>query len=93
MKYFNLDQLIGGYFNEDFDYWGNTIEELVRACASGCTPEIIRATVAEIDQFKSDHAENLDAAFEEFGMQFDLTLSGHTTESFLDEVKRLLLSK
>lgn len=93
MKYFNLDQLIGVYFNEDFDYWGNTIEELVRACASGCTQEMIQATVAEIDQFKNDHAENLDAAFEEFGMQFDLTLSGHTTESFLDEVKRLLLSE
>jgi len=94
MKYFNLDQLIGGYFNEDFDYWGNTIEELVRACASGCTPEMIRTTVAEIDQFKNDHAENLDTAFdEEFGMQFDLTLSGHTTASFLDELKRLLLGE
>ncbi|MFT4064979.1 contact-dependent growth inhibition system immunity protein [Paraburkholderia sp.] len=94
MKYFNLDQLIGVYFNEDFDYWGNTIEELVRACASASTPEMINATVAEIDQFKSDHAGNLDAAFEEnFGRQFDPTLWGHTAESFLDELKRLLLSE
>ncbi|KXU90311.1 hypothetical protein CI15_03645 [Paraburkholderia monticola] len=93
-KYYDLGQLIGGYFNEDFDYWGDTIEELVRACASGCTPEMITATVADIDRFKSDHAGDLDAAFEEnFGRQFDPTLWGHTTESFLDELKRLLLSQ
>jgi hypothetical protein len=94
MKYENLDQMIGVYFNEDFDYWGDTIEELVRACASQCTPEMINAKVADIDRFKKDHAGNLDAAFdEEFGMQFDQTLWGHTTESFLDELKRLLLSE
>ncbi|MCC8403626.1 hypothetical protein LJ655_17295 [Paraburkholderia sp. MMS20-SJTN17] len=94
MRYEDLFQLIGGYFNEDFDYWGNTIEELVRACASGCTPDMINATVADIERFKSDHAGNLDAAFEEtFGGQFDPALWGHTAESFLDEVKRLLLSE
>ncbi|HEY2024818.1 contact-dependent growth inhibition system immunity protein [Paraburkholderia sp.] len=94
MKYDNLDQLIGVYFNEDSDYWGNTIEELVRACTSRCTPEMIRAKVADIDRFKSDHAENLDAAFvEAFGRQFNPTLWGHTTASFLDELKRLLLSE
>ncbi|WP_368621023.1 contact-dependent growth inhibition system immunity protein [Paraburkholderia sp. BR13444] len=94
MSYDNLAQLIGVYFNEDSDYWGDTIEALVRACVSRCTPEMINAKVADIDRFKRDHAGNLDAAFEqEFGRQFDPTLWGHTTESFLDELKRLLLSE
>ncbi|MEX3814083.1 contact-dependent growth inhibition system immunity protein [Paraburkholderia sp. BR13439] len=94
MKYYDLGQLILGYFNEDFDCWGNTVEELVRACASGCTPEMISATVADIDRFKSDDAGNLDAAFEEeFGHQCDPTAWEQTTEDFLDKIKRLLLSE
>ncbi|MEX3895474.1 contact-dependent growth inhibition system immunity protein [Paraburkholderia sp. BR10954] len=94
MRYDDLDQLIGVYFNEDSDYWGNKIEELVRARASGCTPEMINAKVADIDRFKRDHAGNHGAAFEEeFGRQFDPTLWGHTVESFLDKLKRLLLSE
>jgi hypothetical protein len=93
MRYENLYQLICGRFHEDFDLFGNTIEELVLSFTCECTPEEIGATVAEIDQFRSDHARNLDAAFEEaFGRQFDPTLWGHTTASFLDELKRLLLS-
>ncbi|MEX3636986.1 contact-dependent growth inhibition system immunity protein [Paraburkholderia sp. BR14320] len=94
MTYDDLDQLIGVYFNEASDYWGNTIEELVRACASGCTPEMINAKVADIDRFKRDHAGNLGAALEEeFGSQFVPTLWGRTAESFLDGLKRLLLSE
>ncbi|WP_429578302.1 contact-dependent growth inhibition system immunity protein [Paraburkholderia youngii] len=56
MSYDNLDQLIGVFFNEDSDYWGDTIEALVRACVSRCTPEMINAKVADIDRFKRDHA-------------------------------------
>ncbi|HEY2024821.1 contact-dependent growth inhibition system immunity protein [Paraburkholderia sp.] len=94
MRYENLYQLICGRFHEDFDLFGNTIEELVSSFTCECTPEEINATVAEIDQFKCDHAGNLDAAFEdEFGSQFNPTLWVHTTESFLDEVKRLLLNE
>ncbi|HEY2024817.1 contact-dependent growth inhibition system immunity protein [Paraburkholderia sp.] len=94
MKYYDLGQLILGYFNEDFDYWGNTMEELVRACASGCTPDMINATVADIDRFKSDHAGNLDAAFEEeFGHHCNPTAWEQTTEAFLDKIKRLLLGE
>jgi hypothetical protein len=94
MRYDNLDQLMGVYFNEDSDYWGDTIEALVRACASACTPAMIDAKVTDIDRFNRDHAGNLDAAFEEnFGRQFDPTLWSHTAESFLDELKRLLLTE
>jgi len=94
MKYENLYQLICGRFHENFDLFGNTIEELLLSFACECTPEEINVMVAEIDRFKSDHAGNLDAAFEEkFGRQFNPTLWGHTTESFLDELKRLLLGE
>ncbi|WP_233831905.1 contact-dependent growth inhibition system immunity protein [Paraburkholderia sp. ZP32-5] len=94
MNYENLYQLICGRFHEDFDLFGNTIEELVLSFTRECTPEEINATVTDIDRFKGDHAGNLDTAFEEqFGRQFDPTLWGHTTESFLDELKRLLLSE
>ncbi|WP_316251674.1 contact-dependent growth inhibition system immunity protein [Paraburkholderia sp. UCT2] len=50
--------------------------------------------MAEIDRFKSDHAENLDAAFEEnFGYQCDPTAWEQSTEAFLDKLRRLLLSE
>ncbi|MGF6263563.1 hypothetical protein OKW50_000262 [Paraburkholderia youngii] len=94
MRYENLFQLICGRFHEDFDLFGNRIEELVLSFTCECTPEEINATVAEIDRFKSDHSGNLDAAFEEtFGYQCDPTLWDKTTESFLDKPKRLLLSE
>ncbi|WP_262420100.1 contact-dependent growth inhibition system immunity protein [Paraburkholderia sp. 31.1] len=94
LRYENLYQLIGGRFHEDFDLFGNTIEELVLSFTCECTPEEINATVAEIDRFKSDHAGNLDAAFEEnFGYQCDPTVWEQTTEAFLDKLKRLLLSE
>ncbi|SEC64993.1 contact-dependent growth inhibition system immunity protein [Paraburkholderia caballeronis] len=91
MKYENLNQLIRGRFNEDFDLWGNSIPELVLSFKNGCPRSMIDATAFEIDQFKTDNAGNLDAAFErEFGKQCSPPLWGHTTDSFLEELKRLL---
>ncbi|MGF6859301.1 contact-dependent growth inhibition system immunity protein [Paraburkholderia sp. CI3] len=51
----------------------------------------IDALISDIDSFKADYPETLDSEFKErFGRQFDPVLWGYTTDSLLDEVKRLL---
>jgi hypothetical protein len=90
-KYGELTGLIRSRFHEDFDLFGNTVEELVVSYTAEMSKSDIDALVSDIDAFKADYSETLDAEFNErFGRQFDPALWGYTTASFLDEVKRLL---
>ncbi|MBB5412182.1 hypothetical protein HDG34_006153 [Paraburkholderia sp. HC6.4b] len=89
--YPNLDFLIHGYFNEDFDLWGNNVQEIVTCFKKESDETLHKLVVDEIDRFASDHSANLDGYFEEiYGLYVDPEPWGHTTASFLDEVKRLL---
>ncbi|WP_245621134.1 contact-dependent growth inhibition system immunity protein [Paraburkholderia ferrariae] len=90
-KYENLEQLIFGRFHEDFDLFGDTIQELVLSYKEGRSKDEVDATISEIDAFKIHNPDDLDAAFkDEFGYQCNPRLWGHTAASFLDELKRLL---
>ncbi|MGV2291955.1 contact-dependent growth inhibition system immunity protein [Trinickia sp. YCB016] len=90
-KYLNLWNIIVGHFHEDFDLFGQNIEEIISYHKSVSDASARAETIREIDEFKTDNQGNLDAALErEFGRQFDPKLWGHTTESFLDELKHLL---
>lgn len=91
-RYPSLWHLMAGYFNEDFDMWGNSIQEIV-ACFKGESDKSFHEKVMEdITRFESENAGFLDSAFErEFGHQFGPELWGYTTTSFLEELKRLLM--
>ncbi|MFT4065331.1 contact-dependent growth inhibition system immunity protein [Paraburkholderia sp.] len=78
------------YFGQDFDLFGDTVPEIVscyRRDESHRREDLIR----EIGSFIGEHPKDLDAAFErDYGSAFDPESWGHTTASFLDELKRLL---
>jgi hypothetical protein len=90
-EYGDLTGLIRSRFHEDFDLFGNSVEELVSSYTEKMSRIDIDALISDIDSFKADYPETLDSEFKErFGRQFDPVLWGYTTASFLDEVKRLL---
>ncbi|HLX01879.1 MAG TPA: contact-dependent growth inhibition system immunity protein [Trinickia sp.] len=89
--YPELDQLFGGYLNQDYYYIGETIEEIVTCYKNEITPSMRQAVLAEIEKFKREHSEDLDAEFYKiYGCAFNPKLWGHTTASFFDEMKHIL---
>jgi len=89
--YPNLDFLIHGYFNEDFDLWGDNVPEIVSCFKKESDKSLHQLIIDEIDRFKLDHVVNLNENFEEiYGLYVDPEPWGYTTVSFLDELKRLL---
>ncbi|NIF53460.1 contact-dependent growth inhibition system immunity protein [Burkholderia sp. Ax-1724] len=90
-RYPNLYQLFGAYFNQDSDLWGDTIPEIVSCYRRDCQRENHLEMIREIDSFISEHPNDLDSAFEkDYGQDLDPMLWGHTTASFLEELKHLL---
>jgi hypothetical protein len=83
--------LFGGYLNQDSDYYGDTLEEVVSCFKGDSSPKELMATLDEIEIFKNEAGENLDKEFDDlYGFNFSPTLWGYTTTSFLDELKRIL---
>ncbi|MGF6479213.1 contact-dependent growth inhibition system immunity protein [Paraburkholderia sp. JPY419] len=89
--YNNLEQLIMGRFHEDYSIYGNSIPELVLSYKAGMNEDERVAMLEEIVRFQKLNSNCLDMAFHDlFGSHCDPSLWGHTTASFLDELKRLL---
>ena len=89
--YPEIDQLLHVYFGEDFDIWGNTIEELVGCYKRDSPIGDHQALLDEIASFRQAHPNDLDTAFlASYKNFFNPPLWGHTTDSFLTEVDRLL---
>lgn len=90
-EYPELSQLFGVYLNQDFDIWGDTIPAIV-ACYKRDSPIADhKLMLAEIERFQKSHPHDLDIAFDKtYGHEFSPEPWGHTTASFLDELKRLL---
>ena len=89
--YSNLTGLIHARFHEDFNLFGESVDELVSSYVEKMPRSKIDAIVSDIDSFIADHSDTLESEFEErFGGQFDPALWGYTTASFLEELKRLL---
>ncbi|AXV75563.1 MULTISPECIES: contact-dependent growth inhibition system immunity protein [Ralstonia solanacearum species complex] len=89
-EYYELWQLIS-LFGEDFDLFGETIEEIVTSYKKGCSKDLQGKIIIQIDKFMADNKENLDGAFvDSFGLQCAPVLWGHTTASFLDVLKTLM---
>jgi hypothetical protein len=79
------------YFNQDFDLWGDTIEEVVGSYREGTSSEQREALRNQIDRFIDTHSARLDDALSErYGFDFSPEPWGHTALSFLREVQRLV---
>jgi len=86
-----LSRLIRCYFNEDFDLWGDTIPEIIACYKLENNAQAYRAVLNDIENFRRENSRNLDETFKEmYKYHFDSEPWGHTTQSFLDEVQKLL---
>lgn len=90
--YPELGQLFGVYLNQDYEYWGSTLEGVISCYIKDSSPMRVAQMVAEIGEFTRSHADDLDESFDRrYGFDFAPKLWGHTTESFLAKLKAQLL--
>ncbi|MBN3804307.1 hypothetical protein GXB81_14785 [Paraburkholderia sp. Ac-20336] len=89
--YPRMHELFGAYFNQDFDLWGNTIPEIISCYKRDSPRDYHYEMIKEINLFMDEHPVDLDSAFEKnYNNGFYPKLWGHTTASFLNELKWLL---
>jgi hypothetical protein len=66
----DLDTLLGGYFHQDFDIFGNTLAEVVATFKKDTAPDpdIARRTRSDIARFLAERPDDkkLDSDFEEY---------------------------
>ena len=93
--YPHLDALLGGYFHQDFDVFGNTLAEILATYAKDTSTSERQGTVsdihrflAEFDQFDDSLAVALQRIFEP-GVIVE-GWEGLTTRAWLLEIGRLL---
>ena len=88
-----LDSLIGGWFHQDFDLSGNTLEEIIAAYKKVHGPEDRSGTRADIEKFLREHSEG--DITEEFVRRFqpgvDPQAWGMSTRDWLLRIRDLLL--
>ena len=91
-RYPRMYELFGAYLNQDFDIWGNTVEEIVAHYKEDSSPGFHREMIGEINKFIGEHPLDLDAALNaEYYNGFNYKLFGYpTAASFLDDLKKLL---
>ncbi|WP_028229580.1 contact-dependent growth inhibition system immunity protein [Paraburkholderia ferrariae] len=88
-RYPEMDHLFTIYFGQDFDLFGATVPEIV-ACYKKDSPYHYENLIREMDSFRKEHPDDLEAAFKPFRRGFRPEGRGYTTASYLDEIRRLL---
>jgi contact-dependent growth inhibition (CDI) system CdiI-like immunity protein len=87
-----LDSLIGGWFHQDLDIYGDTLDEVIAAYRQGAPVEDWMGVRADIHRFLRLHKE--DQLTEQFGKTFhhevDPELWEMTTRQWLLKVDELL---
>ena len=83
MNYPHLDTLIKAYLNQDYEYWGSTLEEVIDAFKRDSAAFANAELRAEIKRYVAEHPDDLDAAFTAaYGFDFDPALWDTTTLGF-----------
>ena len=91
MPYPELDQLFGAYLHQDYQLFGDTIEEVVACYKDDSSAEQVQHMLDEIDRFRVEHSKDLDSALLAlYGNDFDPKLWGHTAASFFRLVEGVL---
>jgi hypothetical protein len=86
-----MHQLFGAYLNQDYAFWGDSIERVVDCYRRDSTPHQVASLVEELRRFRASHPDNLDAAFQSaHGFDVDPALWASTTSSFFDDLVRQL---
>ncbi|TWB34319.1 contact-dependent growth inhibition system immunity protein [Nitrospirillum pindoramense] len=64
-EFYALQQMIGGYLNQDYDIYGPELEDAVQAFIADASAPEIAAVRENIARFLKQYGERLDAALEE----------------------------
>jgi hypothetical protein len=90
-SYPELKQLFGAYLHQDYQLFGDTLEEVIETYIRDSSPGQCRQMLDEIARFRSEHSANLDTALATIhGTEFDPSLWGLTAESFLKLLESML---
>lgn len=90
-RYPDLWQLIGAYFNQDFDMFGDSIEELIALYISESDSVTRKRVIKDIDRFVSENAGTVEEAYcREFGEEIDWGISH---QEFLKKIRLLLVER
>lgn len=88
LRYPDLWQLLGAYFNQDFHLFGNSIEDLLVLYIFESDPAARKRVVQDIDRFRSENARNMEEAYRrEFREEIDWGISH---DAFLSRIRNLL---
>jgi len=86
-----LASFMGGWFHQDFDIHGDTLEEVVAAFDADSGPAETAALVRDIDGFLATGDEGLDERFEAYFMPDIIpTAFRATTREFLESIRQQL---
>ena len=89
--YSQLDHLMAGYLNQDYEFFGSTIEEVVICYMKENSKSDWSRLFKDIENFKKSHPSTLDKSFLDiYGLSFDPSLWGISTSTFFDKVKSTL---
>lgn len=95
-RFYQLDQLIQGYFNQDFDSINDgedTVEGITRFFIHSASKSTLKELVEEIDDFVDSYKANLEEEFKSrYGFDFSPELWETTAYDFLMTLRRLSLS-
>ena len=86
-----LRQLIGGWFHQDFDLGGGSLEEILASYRSVTPPAEVAAARAAIDKLVAAAGDNLEHEFvQRFHPDVDPSGWGMTTREWLIQIRNLL---
>jgi len=96
-NFYQLDQLIQGYFNQDYDLINegeDTIEGILNLFLKTAPEQALKALAKEVDDFIALYKDILDEEFEErYGFDFSPELWETTTHEFLVTVREFALAQ
>ena len=90
-----LASLIGGYFHQDFDVNGSTLEEIIGKSKADSSTEETAGTIADIERFVAEYGETGTGLAEAFARIFEPGViaegwDGMTTRQWLLRIAQLL---
>jgi len=90
-SYRHLQDLLGGWFHQDFDIAGDTLAEIVDQYKAVTSQDEIAAVIGDIAAFLEQSRDNVDAAFvEAFRPDIDPAGWGMTAAQWLLHLRDIL---
>jgi len=90
-QYSALNGLLAGYFHQDYDLFGETIEDVALCYKQEASPEKVAQACLEMDKFVAEFGPRSAAVFKENWGSFNPAAGGYTIPEFFEALKRVLL--